>query len=149
MTTDNTELIKRLRASAYNEEHTDIVADLLDAADMLAADAPEQLLQSVAEFVELQNQLPSLEQAIVWLINALRLSKGWTTVYANAIVRDAIDRTAPQARELSNDELEQIVQSAIRVHMQNYPSAAKNACVEVAYEVARAVLLYIANRSEA
>jgi len=30
----------------------------LDAADMLAADAPEQLLQSIAEFGELQNQLP-------------------------------------------------------------------------------------------
>jgi len=50
------------------------------------------------------------------------------------------DCEALPARELSDAELEQIVQSAIRVYMQNYPSAAKNACVEVAHEVARAVL---------
>lgn len=73
-----------------------------------APQPPAHLLQQIAEFGELQNLVPqvlSVEQATVALIDALRLSKGWTTDYANAIVRDAIDRTAPQARELSDSEL--------------------------------------------
>jgi hypothetical protein len=38
----------------------------------------------------------NVEQAISVLVSALVESKGWMRGYANAIVRDAIDRAAPK-----------------------------------------------------
>ena len=35
---------------------------------------------------------PSIEDAIIALVDALVSDKGWMRAYANAIVRDAIDR---------------------------------------------------------
>ena len=37
----------------------------------------------------------TVEQAIKALVDSLCRSKGWTHAYANAIVRDAVDRKVP------------------------------------------------------
>lgn len=97
-------------------------ADVIDAANTALA---EKALRQIAEFGEAQNA--QVQAPIIGCVQ-----------HDCAECRALL--AAPKARELSDAEIEPFVRTAIRTHMQNYRSAAQNACVEVAYEVARAVL---------
>lgn len=57
------ECVSELRATGrLIDDEGEVTNQLERTADMLAADAPEQLLQGIAEFGELQNQLPQARE---------------------------------------------------------------------------------------
>ena len=56
---------------------------------------------------------PSIEDAIIALVDALVSDKGWMRAYANAIVRDAIDRVDRPYVPLTDAELNDVVRNEV------------------------------------
>lgn len=77
------------------------------------ADLPARTLLYAAQPACPAPEAPTVEQAISTLVTALAASKGWMRDYADSVVRDAIDRRAPEAQPL-REALQQI--SLYRAH---------------------------------
>jgi Protein of unknown function (DUF551) len=71
----------------------------------------------------LEATAPTIEQSIEALVSALAESKGWMRSYANSIIRDAIDRTAPteQAQPVQTNGVKYIVTVVDNEHPNGIP----------------------------